>query len=39
MAVNLYTLRIVLNTLGISDYGIYGIVSAITVFFLFSRTR
>ncbi|AWN75058.1 MATE family efflux transporter [Legionella anisa] len=37
MAVNLYTLRIVLNTLGISDYGIYGIVSAITVFFSFLK--
>lgn len=37
MAVNLYTLHVVLNTLGISDYGIYGVVSGIAVLFSFLK--
>ncbi len=35
MAVSLYTSRIVLNTLGINDYGIYNIVGGIVILFSF----
>lgn len=35
MVVSLYTTRVVLNTLGVEDYGIYNIVSGITVLFAF----
>ncbi|WP_205748791.1 MATE family efflux transporter [Emticicia sp. CRIBPO] len=35
MAVTLYTYRIVLNTLGVVDYGIYNVVGGIVTFFSF----
>lgn len=35
MAVSLYTSRVVLDVLGVSDYGIYNIVGGIVVFFHF----
>lgn len=34
MIVSLYTSRIVLNALGVDDYGIYGLVGGIVVLFL-----
>jgi O-antigen/teichoic acid export membrane protein len=38
MFVNLYTSRIVLNTLGIEDFGIYNIVAGIVILFSFLNT-
>ncbi|MBQ7690501.1 MAG: hypothetical protein IJT30_04810 [Muribaculaceae bacterium] len=38
MCISLYTSRVVLNALGTSDYGIYGIVGSIVVFFSFLNT-
>lgn len=35
MLVSLYTTRVVLNTLGIDDYGIYNVVGGVVVFFSF----
>jgi O-antigen/teichoic acid export membrane protein len=35
MLVSLYTVRVVLNTLGVEDYGIYNVVGGITVLFSF----
>ena len=35
MLVQLYTSRVVLNTLGITDYGIYNIVGSVIVMFTF----
>lgn len=35
MLVSLYTSRIVLNVLGMEDFGIYGIVSGVSIFFTF----
>lgn len=35
MIVSLYTSRIVLNALGVDDYGIYGLVGGIVVLFSF----
>lgn len=35
MAVNLYTSRVVLNTLGIEDYGIYNVVGGVVTMFTF----
>ena len=35
MAVNLYTIRIVLKVIGIEDYGIYNVVGSIVVLFSF----
>lgn len=35
MLVSLYTSRVVLNTLGVEDYGIYGVVGGIVVLFSF----
>lgn len=35
MAVSLYTSRVVLNTLGVSDFGIYNIVGGVVVLFSF----
>ena len=35
MAVSLYTSRIVLNTLGVSDFGIYNIVGGVVILFAF----
>ena len=35
MAVNLYTSRVVLNTLGVEDYGIYNVVGGVVVMFGF----
>ena len=38
MVVSLYTSRVVLNTLGVEDYGIYGVVGGVVVLFLNSAT-
>lgn len=38
MGVSLYTSRIVLNTLGINDYGIYNIIGGIVILFSFLNT-
>ncbi len=39
MAVSLYTSRVVLNTLGVEDYGIYNVVGGIvTIFAYFNET-
>ena len=35
MAVSLYTSRVVLNTLGVEDYGIYNVVGGIVTMFAF----
>lgn len=35
MVVSLYTSRVVLNTLGVEDYGIYGVVGGVVVLFSF----
>ena len=35
MAVSLYTSRVVLNTLGVEDYGIYNVVGSIVTMFAF----
>lgn len=35
MAVSLYTSRVVLNTLGVEDYGTYGLVGSVVVLFTF----
>ena len=35
MAVSLYTSRVVLNTLGVEDYGIYNVVGGIVTMFTF----
>lgn len=35
LLVSLFTARVVLNTLGVSDYGTYGVVASIIVFFSF----
>lgn len=35
MAVSLYTSRVVLNTLGVEDYGIYGVVGGVVAMFSF----
>ncbi len=35
MAISLYTSRVVLNALGVEDYGIYGIIGSIVVLFSF----
>ena len=35
MFVSLYTSRIVLNTLGVVDYGIYNVVAGVVTFFTF----
>ena len=35
LLVSLYTVRVVLNTLGIEDYGIYNVVGGIVSFFTF----
>ena len=35
MLINLYTSRIVLNVLGVTDFGIYSVVGGIVVFFSF----
>ena len=35
MAVSLYTSRVVLNTLGVEDYGIYNILGGIVAMFSF----
>lgn len=35
MAINLYTSRIVLQCLGVEDFGIYGIVGSVVVLFSF----
>ena len=33
MGVSLYTSRVVLNTLGVEDYGIYGVVGGLVILF------
>ncbi|MDR0473286.1 MAG: hypothetical protein LBH43_06415 [Treponema sp.] len=38
MLVSLYTVRVVLNTLGVEDYGIYNVVSGVVVMFSFLNT-
>jgi len=35
MGVSLYTVRVVLNTLGAEDYGIYNVVAGVVVLFSF----
>lgn len=35
MAINLYTSRVVLNTLGVEDYGIYNVVGGVVAMFGF----
>ena len=35
MGVSLYTSRVVLNTLGIEDFGIYNVVAGVVVLFSF----
>ena len=35
MAVSLYTSRVVLNTLGVEDYGIYNVVGSVVTMFAF----
>lgn len=35
MVVSLYTSRVVLNTLGVEDYGIYGVVGGVVSMFSF----
>ena len=35
MVVSLYTSRVVLNTLGVEDYGIYGVVGGVVRMFSF----
>ena len=35
MGISLYTSRIILNVLGTSDYGIYGVVGSVVVIFTF----
>ena len=37
MVVSLYTSRVVLNTLGVEDYGIYGVVGGVVVLFSFLK--
>ncbi len=39
MAVSLYTSRVVLNTLGVEDYGIYNVVGGIVTMFAFLNGR
>ena len=38
MLVSLYTGRVVLNVLGVADYGVYNVVSGIVVLFSFLNT-
>ena len=38
MAVSLYTSRVVLNTLGVVDYGIYNVVGGVVAMFTFLNT-
>ena len=35
MIVSLYTVRVVLNTLGVEDYGIYNVVAGVVTMFSF----
>ena len=37
MVVSLYTSRVVLNTLGVEDYGIYNVVGGVVVLFSFLK--
>ena len=38
MAISLYTTRVVLNALGVEDYGIYNVIAGFTVMFSFVNT-